>query len=55
MLAVIGFILFAVGIILKLVDKHLDWIIWLVLIGGALACAEMVWGWHRGGYYRGRA
>jgi hypothetical protein len=52
MLAVIGFILAIIGIILKLVDKHGDWIIWLLLIGLALACAELVWGWHRGGYYR---
>jgi len=55
MLAVLGFILAAVGIILKLVDKHPDWITWLLLIGLALVCAEVAWGWHRSGYYRGRA
>lgn len=52
MFAVIGFILFVTGIILNLVGKHTDWIIWLVLFGGALACAELIWSWHRGGYYR---
>jgi hypothetical protein len=51
-LAVLGFILFAIGIILNLVGKHTDWIIWLVLVGGALVCAEVAWGWRRSGYYR---
>jgi hypothetical protein len=51
MLAVIGFILYVIGIILKLVDKHPDWIIWLILVGGALVAADVIWGWHRGGYY----
>ena len=51
MLAVLGFILAVIGIILKLVDKHPDWIVWLLLIGLALVCAEVAWGWHRSGYY----
>jgi cyanate permease len=55
MLAVLGFILAAIGIILKLVDKHGDWITWLLLIGLALVCAEVAWGWHRSGYYGRRA
>ena len=52
MLAVLGFVLAVVGMILKLVDKHGNWIIWLLLVGLALVCAEVAWGWHRGGYYR---
>jgi hypothetical protein len=55
MLAVLGFILAVIGIILKLVDKHGDWIIWLLLIGLALVCAEVAWGWKRSGYYGRRA
>ena len=38
--------------ILKLVDKHGNWIIWLLLTGLALVAAEVAWGWHRSGYYR---
>ena len=51
-LAVLGFVLAVVGMILKLVDKHGNWIIWLLLIGLALVCAEVAWGWHRSGMYR---
>jgi len=28
-----------------------DWIIWLLLIGLALVCAEVAWGWNRSGRY----
>ena len=52
MLAVLGFFLAVAGMILKLVDKHGNWIIWLLLIGLALVCAEVAWGWHRSGMYR---
>jgi hypothetical protein len=51
-LAVLGFVLAVVGIILKLVGKHGNWIDWLLLISVALVAAEVAWGWHRGGYYR---
>jgi len=51
-LAVLGFVLAVVGMILKLVDKHGNWIIWLLLVGLALVCAEVAWGWHRSGMYR---
>jgi hypothetical protein len=52
MLAVVGFVLAVIGIILNLVGKHTDWITWLLLIGLALVCAEVAWGWRRSGYYR---
>jgi hypothetical protein len=52
MLAIIAFILFAVAGILKLVGKHADWILWLVIVGGALVSAEVAWVWNRGGRYR---
>jgi hypothetical protein len=55
MLAVLGFVLFVIAAILKLVDKYPNSILWLVIVGGALVCAEVAWGWHRSGYYRGRA
>ena len=53
MLAVLGFVLaVVVGMILKLVDKHGNWVTWLLLVGLALVCAEVAWGWHRTGMYR---
>lgn len=52
MLAVIGVILGAVAAILKLVNQHGNWIIWLLIIAVILIGAECAWGWHRGGYYR---
>jgi len=52
MFAVIAFICAVVAAILKLVDKHANWIIWLLIIGLLALAIEAVWGWHRGGYYR---
>jgi type III secretory pathway component EscS len=52
MAALIGVILAVVAAILKLVNQHLNWIIWLLIISVILIGAEVVWGWRRGGYYR---
>lgn len=52
MLAVIGLILAIVAAILKLVNQHPDWISWLVIFAIILIGIDVVWGWHRGGYYR---
>lgn len=54
MAALVGIILFIVAAILKLVNQHLNWIIWLIIIGGILYGAELLWGWRRAGagYYR---
>ena len=51
MFAVIGFACGVVAAILKLVDKHPDWIIWLLIIGLIAVAIEVLWGWHRAGYY----
>lgn len=47
MLASAGLVLFIVAAILRLVDKHPDWILWLIIIGGILVCAEVAWDWSR--------
>lgn len=54
MLAVIGLVLYVIAAILELVNKHLNYVIWLIIIGGALVAADVIWGWHRAGpgYYR---
>jgi hypothetical protein len=44
MLAAIGLVLYIVAGILKLVDKHLDWLWWLVIIGGGLVAIDVVLG-----------
>jgi hypothetical protein len=54
MIAVVGLILYIIAAILELIGKHLDWVIWLVIIGGALVAIDVIWGWRRAGagYYR---
>lgn len=54
MLALLGVILAAIALILKLVGTHLNWIIWLLIIAVILIGADVVWGWRRAGagYYR---
>jgi len=54
MIAVIGLILYVIAGILELVNKHLNWVIWLIIIGGALVAIDVIWNWHRAGagYYR---
>jgi hypothetical protein len=55
MFAVIAFICGVVAAILHLVGKHGDIQAWLIIIGLIAVSAEVVWGWHRAGYYRGAA
>jgi len=52
MLAAIAVVLFIVAAILKLVGKHADWLLWLVIIGGALVSVEVGLFMHRHGWYR---
>jgi hypothetical protein len=52
MLAIIGVVLGAIALILKLVGTHLNWIIWLLIIAVILIGVDVAWGWRRGGYYR---
>jgi hypothetical protein len=54
MFALLGVILGAIALILKLVGTHLNWIIWLLIIAVILIGADVVWGWRRAGvgYYR---
>jgi hypothetical protein len=53
MFAVIGFICGVVAAILHLVGTHADAQMWLIIIGLIAVCVEVLWGWHRAGYYRG--
>jgi hypothetical protein len=46
MLAILGFIAFAIAGILELVKTHQNAVIWLVIVGGLLVCAEVLWGWY---------
>ena len=54
MIAVVGLILYVIAGILELVNKHLNYVIWLLIIGGALVAIDVIWGWRRAGagYYR---
>ena len=54
MLAVIGVVLAVIAAILKLVNQHLNWILWLLIIAVILIGVDVVWGWRRvgTGYYR---
>jgi hypothetical protein len=51
-MAVVGTILFIIAAILKLVSQHLNWVLWLVIIGGILIGLDVCLVWRRGGYYR---
>jgi|HubBroStandDraft_3_1064219.scaffolds.fasta_scaffold330202_2 hypothetical protein len=56
MLAVAGAVLGIIAAILKLVNQHENWIIWLLIVAVILVCVDVAWGWRRGGYYhRGAA
>ena len=55
MLAILGAVLYAIGIILKLTNQHANAIIWLLIIGLIAVSVEALWGWHRSGYYGHRA
>lgn len=54
MLALIAFFIFAVAGILKLVGKHSELVIWLIILGGLLVCLSGGWGWDRAPWNRGR-
>jgi uncharacterized membrane protein len=51
MFAVIAFVCGVVAAILKLVNQHTDTITWLLIIGLIAVSVEVLWGWHRSGYY----
>jgi hypothetical protein len=55
MFAVIAFICGILAAIFKLTDKHADAITWLLIIGLIAVAVEVLWGWHRAGYYGRRA
>ena len=52
MFAVIAFICGVVAAILKLVNQHTATVGWLLVIGLIALAIEVLWGWHRAGYYR---
>jgi hypothetical protein len=52
MLAILGFVAFVIAAILHLVKHDAGAVLWLIIIGGALVCAEVAWGWNRSGRYR---
>lgn len=52
MFAVVAFICGIVAAVLKLTNQHADTIGWLLIIGLIAVSAEVLWGWHRSGYYR---
>jgi hypothetical protein len=51
MFAVIGFVCGVVAAILKLTNQHTGTIIWELIIGLIAVSVEVLWGWHRSGYY----
>jgi hypothetical protein len=56
LIAVVGLILYIIAGILELISKHLNFVIWLIIIGGALVAIDVIWGWRRAGagdYRRG--
>jgi hypothetical protein len=56
MFAVIAFICGIIAAILKLTNQHTGTIIWELIVGLIAVSAEVLWGWHRAGYYgRGAA
>jgi hypothetical protein len=55
MFAVIAFVCGVVAAILRLTGQHADTQAWLVIIGLIAVSVEVVWGWHRAGYYGHRA
>lgn len=51
MLAILGFVAFVIAAVLHLVKHDPGAVTWLIIIGGALVCAEVAWGWNRAGRY----
>jgi hypothetical protein len=54
MLAILAIVLMVIAGILELTSKHLNLVIWLVIVGVVLVAAEFAWGWNRNGRYRRR-
>jgi len=54
MLATLAFVMMVIAAALELTGKHLNWVIWLVIVAVALVGAEVAWGWNRGGRYGSR-
>jgi hypothetical protein len=55
MLAVAGFILGVIAAFLKATNGNPSIMLWLIIIAVLLACADVAWGVHRGGWYGRRA
>jgi hypothetical protein len=53
LLALIAFFIFAAAGILKLVGKHADIVIWLIILGGLLVSLAVGWGWGGAPWNRG--
>lgn len=51
MFAVVALICGIVAAILRLTNQHGGTVTWLLIIGLIAAAVELVWFWHRGGYY----
>jgi hypothetical protein len=49
--AVVALICGIVAAILKLTNQHGDTQAWLLIIGLIAVSVEVLWGWHRAGYY----
>jgi hypothetical protein len=47
-LAILGFIAVVIAAILKLTGQHGNFVIWLIILAVACACAELAWGWYGG-------
>jgi uncharacterized membrane protein YoaK (UPF0700 family) len=53
--AVVAFVCGVVAAVLKLTNQRPDTVTWLLIIGLICVSIDVAWGWHRSGYYRGRA
>ena len=51
MFAVIALTAGIVAAILKLTGQHADAVTWLLIAGLIAVAVEVLWGWHRAGYY----
>jgi type III secretory pathway component EscS len=49
--AVVGLVCGIVAAILNLTNQHVGVITWLLIIAAICFGIELVWAWHRGGYY----
>jgi hypothetical protein len=51
MLAILGFFCGIIAAFLHFSGGHQSATIWFIIIGLLLACAELIWGVHRAGWY----